>query len=121
MQKSDLKAGYAVVTRDGHAGIIINTGHTELSIAYLDPSYRNGWDPVNCYLDDLTWGVLPCGNDICEVFGYPGWNGALLAEHSICEHRNLLWKRKEPKKMTVAEVCEALGYDVEIVKDGDSK
>lgn len=33
-------------------------------------------------------------------------------------HRELLWERKdEPKKMTVAEVCKELGYDIEIVKE----
>ncbi len=29
----------------------------------------------------------------------------------------LLWKRKEPKKMTVAEICKELGYDVEIIQE----
>lgn len=34
--------------------------------------------------------------------------------------RELLWERDEkpePKEMTVAEVCKALGYEVKIVKD----
>ena len=34
------------------------------------------------------------------------------------ERRELLWKREEPTKMTVAEICKVLGYDVEIVKEG---
>lgn len=31
--------------------------------------------------------------------------------------RVLLWERKEPKEMTVAEIEKALGYPVKIVKD----
>lgn len=31
--------------------------------------------------------------------------------------RELLWERKEPKEMTVAEIEKALGYPVKIVKD----
>ena len=35
------------------------------------------------------------------------------------DHRERLWARERMlKKMTVAEICAALGYDVEIVKEG---
>jgi hypothetical protein len=45
-------------------------------------------------------------------------NKLLLA--NTPEERELLWERKEEtkaKKMTVTEVCKALGYDIEIVKE----
>ena len=30
---------------------------------------------------------------------------------------NLIWERKEKRKMTVSEICKELGYDVEIIKE----
>lgn len=62
--------------------------------------------------------------DICkvEVYGYCGIAPSAL-KFSTAD-RPLLWTweadKPAPKKMTVAEICKALGYDVEIVKDGGS-
>lgn len=33
----------------------------------------------------------------------------------------LLWERKEPKKMTITEICKELGYDVEIIQECEAE
>lgn len=41
---------------------------------------------------------------------------ALWGIHPLEDYK-LIWERKESKKMTVAEICKELGYEVEIVKE----
>lgn len=121
MTKSDLKVGYTVQTRGGHFGIIVPFGSegSSLAIAYEDPDYRGGWDPVADYMDSLKYyDDRTCENDIVKVFGYHKFGTKLLKMKESFISCEPLWVRKDPKKMTVAEVCEALGYDVEIVKEG---
>ena len=56
------------------------------------------------------------GHDIVAVYGYV--RGSLAYSRSGVlseENRELLWERKIPKKMTVEEISNILGYEVEIV------
>jgi len=100
--KADLKERYIVVTRNGNEYVVhdkrVAYGITEgkLNSKYLD--FKN-------YNNDLTdknkkeW-------DIVEIYK---------------PHYSKVWKcEEEPaRKMTVAEICKELGYDIEIVKDGE--
>lgn len=65
-----------------------------------------GVDLINKYNNRLR---------IVAIYGYT--HNRFLLDCSP-KDRELLWERKEPKKMTVAEICKELGYDVEIVKEG---
>lgn len=77
----------------------------------------HGWDNAECKSDVFYDGIVRV-----EVYGYSitGTNAVILST----EGRKLLWTwerdKPAPKKMTVAEICAALGHDVEIVKGGES-
>lgn len=115
MQKSDLKVGYVVKTRDGHLRMVMNTKCDDICLVR-----KGGYTFLDGLTDDLTDDGGDKEFDVMEVYGFAPPFDSLAVKIST-ECRDLLWKRSEPKKMTVAEVCKALGYDVEIVKDGDSK
>lgn len=76
----------------------------------------SGWDSAECKSDVLYDSIVRV-----EVYGYA--TSGVSAVTRSTEGRELLWTwerdKPAPKKMTVKEVCEALGYDVQIVKDGD--
>lgn len=113
MKKSDLKVGYVVEYRNGYFRMIFPTYNGDL---VLKPAADSTYCSLSEYDDDLIfWGASGHGLDIVRVYGYGDECSASYASYI---GRKLLWERKEPKKMTVKEICDALGYEVEIVKDG---
>lgn len=114
MTRDDLKPGYVVRTRDGKFLLVAETSFEK----YL-MDMRIGAFPLKYWLPDMRKfspfidGRNPC--DIMEVYGLPYSPSDVLTVR--IDTRELLWKRSEPKKMTMEEICEALGYDVEIVKE----
>lgn len=112
MTKADLKPGYVVKNRDETYYVVLPVGGGRLAF-----TRSGGWDPLDNYQEDLTSGV--CTElDVMEVYGFAECTTRALNPDPVCSERPLLWKRREVKKMTVKEICEALGYDVEIVKEG---
>ena len=113
MTKADLKPGYVVRNRYGDEYIVLPVKDGRLAFV------RSGsWDPVANYNNDLTSQAGYTGLDIMEVYDFANTVVMALDPDPELSGRSLLWKRSEPKKMTVKEICEALGYDVEIVKEG---
>lgn len=124
MEKFDLsqiKAGYLLVVERTKTGEKFNMTVVDADLgamcglACCSPGVasRHYW-PL-CRFDANTLSYW--GDDIVAVYGLT--HPKFLLDNST-EHRELLWERKEPKKMTVAEICKALGYDVEIVKEGEA-
>lgn len=125
MEKFDLsqiKAGYLLVVKD--------TAHTEpfnMTVSGSPVRPTSNEECLACCCPGKEWWLLSRFDQegkwmygggeakIMAVYGVT-WPQSLLDNST--EHRKLLWERKELKKMTVAEICEALGYDVEIVKEG---
>lgn len=115
--KDDLKAGYVVKTRA--RGLYMVTRNDIDQLVMVDQ--YNGYMPLSEYNDDLTdsdrtscLGSEADENyDIVEVYGYSAINGRTREIETA--HRKLLWKREEPKEMTLEEVEKALGYPVKIV------
>ena len=115
--KADLKVGYVVKTRA--KGLFMVTRNDTDQLVMVGP--YGGWMPLYAYNDDLTDSPrTSCFNpeandayDIVEVYGYSMMNGCTLKIETA--HRKLLWKREEPKEMTLEEVEKALGYPVKIV------
>lgn len=121
----DLHSGYVVALRDGSLWLVARAGENFERIlvngtgswGYLDRSYNN----------DLTMklgveGVIG-GNDsrdIVKVYGLISnprhWQDASSISSGL-GYRPLLWTRREVKKLTVAQVSDLLGYDVEIVAE----
>lgn len=114
--KRDLKSGYLVEYRNGELRLVAETGDGGFVLLSGECEIYNS---SRGYNDDLRYGCAELPNDIMRVYGLPkrAENGSVLSTSG----RELIWQREEKpaaKKMTVADVCKALGYDVEIVKDG---
>lgn len=124
MEKFDLsqiKAGHLLVVErvDTHEEHLMTVSYTRRVIGG-EPSLsccncKGNWLGLDDFNSD---GVSRSGHyRIIAVFGFTSPRQALDNDKF---GRELLWERKEPKKMTVAEICKALGYDVEIVKEGEA-
>lgn len=105
MTKADLKDGMVCRTRNGKVFI------------WLDGVLRqtNIW--CSGTNEDLCNEPQCPGYDIIEVYITVG--NTLSDMLDVDRFGTLIWKREEPKKMTVAEIEEILGYPVKIVKVGD--
>lgn len=110
MKKSDLKVGYVVKLRNGNLCMLLPNSDDELCL-----SGPSDWKPVSEFREDLT-SRLNTNKDIMEVYGRSSSNRHAFFVST--DKRARLWQRSEAKKMTVKEICDALGYEVEIVKDG---
>lgn len=82
-------------------------------------------DKIHCNPNESQIAFHEKGDyDIVKVYGLPTFTEYYSrcfranVEASICLGRKRLWERKDPVKMTVAEICAKLGYEVEIVAEG---
>ena len=132
--KKDLRSGYVVEFRNGARRLVTRAGNF-LPIL-VNPDTRD-WNHLNsCWADDLTCKVAlfgelchceclnpakkPAQYDIMKVWGLIHGNENYINVFTTDDlvNRDLLWERKEPKKLTVDEVSKLLGYEVEIVGTG---
>lgn len=110
MKKSDLKSGYLVEYRNGLRRLVIESSDNGFVLIGGKNEICN--EGMN-YEEDLR-STTASTLDIVKVFGIPkSMNCFSVMEPS---ERNVIWKRN-PKKMTMKEICDALGYEVEIVKE----
>ena len=108
--KADLKVGYVVKQRNGDLRMVVS--NDEGTIYFLDNAGNfNGGDFLNPDLTNSKYKPY----DIMEVYGFS--TRVRYALTSSTDTRKLLWKREEAKKMTVAEIEKALGYEVEVVAE----
>ena len=112
--KDDLKVGYVVKTREYRLYMVMPDENDNLVII------REGHtgEPVSNYRRDFIHNLsdrFDCvrGMDIAEVYGRHKFRYHGLDIST--ENRPLLWKREEPKEMTIEEIEKALGYPVKIV------
>jgi hypothetical protein len=69
---------------------------------------------------DLTCLGKDRDRDIVEVWGRVKAGDYANALAATTEGRELLWKRPEPRKMTLAEIGDALGYEVQVVEKNEN-
>ncbi len=113
-----IKAGYLLKVHDETADIyfhmIVNFNATDnLACHSVEGDH---WWSLHHFDDDLVQ-IGAHRMVVTAIYGRTV-NSDLLNCDTL--NRELLWERKEEtkaKKMTVAEVCKALGYDIEIVKE----
>lgn len=98
MNKNNLKNGDIVTLRNGDRLIYANRNFTDLS-----DDNNNTLCDTSDLNDDMTCNYHK-DNDIVKVT-------RPVASYDIYE------RKEEAKKMTVAEICKELGYDVEIIKE----
>jgi hypothetical protein len=139
-KKEDIKAGYLLKVKDTETGETFNM--TVVPTIECKPSFlaellgvipHAEGDLAVCCPGENWWGLPDFDDDLVQdgtccyqvvaVYGYTA--PKFLLDNST-EERELLWEREEEqptedtqpevKKMTVAEIAEALGHPVEIVE-----
>ena len=122
MNKSDLRTGMIVVTRDGDEYMVmLGASYAELTSDPFDVIVsKNGWIPLHRYSDDLNLKA----DDMPEfniVAVYSPLRAASLWRKDIANNRSwkCIWKREEPSvEMTVAEIEKKLGIkNLKIIKE----
>lgn len=105
--KADLKTGDVVMQRDGTIQIAI----CELN-SFITKNWWNSWNNFNLDLthkDDAIYDIVAIRRPI---------QGYDCTFHAFdYEFGQLVYERKEPEEMTLAEVCKLLGKEIKIVKD----
>jgi hypothetical protein len=108
--KSDLKTGDVVKFREGELGIVI----LELDVIACK---NGGWISMNSINEDLISSFYLGKYDVIAV-RRPNESSACCfdAMRANAPRGTLVYERKEPEEMTLAEVCRLLGKEVKIVK-----
>lgn len=119
MEKSDLRTGHIVTTREGNEYMVyldIDTEYTDFNGKDVLVGTGVSWNSLEYYNEDLTYHDEREEFDIVKV--ERGVHPYCLQDISHGKaKREILWEReKEPKEMTVAEIEKLLGYPVKIVK-----
>lgn len=126
--KEDIKPCFLIKLRNGLFRDVISVGKRATLIAL---NHSGDWDYLSAWDDGFNYkkGAFEAGHprkhsdyaekDIVEVYGLVESTEyyCTLNTNYNSTHRPLLWKRTEAKKMTVAEINAALGYEVEIVAE----
>ena len=123
MNKSDLKTGMMVVTRDGGEYMVMLNVEYDAKRSAIEPPNvivsKDGWMPLSKYDDDLMAHSAFDNLDIVEV--YAPLMTASLWRKKLSDKKDwvCVWKREEPSvEMTVAEIEEKLGIkNLKIIKE----
>lgn len=112
MKLSDLRAGKHVIEiRSGEKFLVVKSKNKMFGICLDGRHYFSALGNFE-YYDDLT--SVDCNmNNIVKIYEID----KNCTFDSLENNLNLIWERKEPKKMTVSEICKELGYEVEIIKE----
>lgn len=104
---NDIKDGMVIELRNSRRYVKINSRLIN----------KNGWNNFYDYsVDTLSIDEHDISFDIMAVYEVDIKNVSCLDDILNKENLIPIWERKEPKKMTLKEVCDELGYDVEIIK-----
>lgn len=128
-----IHAGYVVEFRNGERGLAMryDNGNAGDNLVFLNPDTDCLYGPAKhwgsktlLHTRELLRGRR-ADHDIVAVYGYVrrapvsltplAFRRLLLSTDT--KSREELWRRREAVKMTLAQICEKLGYDVEIVKE----
>lgn len=114
-----LEPGYLVQLRNGKQYLVAEIEDGRLYFTRDDELiFVHHDENLNHVPPHFVYSGKPRPYDVMKVYGLPAnrvWAGELWTSTAS---RKLLWERKPVvKKMTVAEICDALGYEVEIVKE----
>lgn len=115
--KYDIVNGMVAEFRNGFRGIIINDYIIGESVAHNLDDYDDTLKRKNSYNDKYNDNILNIikNLDIIKIYDIKsciGWK-KILTDDNL----ELIWERKEPKKMTVAQIEEEVGYEIDIVNE----
>lgn len=104
--KMELKEGMIIECRNGNRyllrrvdGELIGSNNDE----YIDINYDEKLNENQYFIEDF---------DVMKVYTSDAF---VLSKVFDDDYLVCIWERKEPKKMTLAQISEALGYEVEVV------
>lgn len=113
MKLSDLRAGKHVIEiRSGEKCLVAENKNGFFGICLNGRNYFSALDST-MYDDNLAFLNSYKNNDIVKIYEIDNSCAFEYLENNL----TLIWERKEVKKMTVSEIAEELGYEVEIVKE----
>ena len=105
--KADLRDGMVVEQRDGNMYLVLAE----------EVVRKCGYNEMNCYTDDLKCKGCTEG-DIVKVYRITPESLRRIEDVFIKSNLELIWERKEPKKMTVEEMRQKLeeltGEEIEV-------
>ena len=105
--KAELKTGDVVKQRNGLVGIV----NRDLGMMIT----KDSWLDLDNICDDLKSGFCCESFDIVAV-RRPEEKGDCQFKAFENEWGTLIYERKEPEEMTLAEVCKLLGREIKIIK-----
>ena len=122
MKLKDLKTGMRIILRDGSEAVVLKdviTPHKSEGKQDMYVYIDGGWMSSSRYNDDLTIKGENKEFDIVKVYAQNNgeYIDASVLDKNALKYMDKIWERKEKIKMTVSEICEELGYDIEIVKE----
>lgn len=105
--KADLKDGMVVEQRDGNMYLVLAGTAVR----------KEGQNNISGFTDDLKWEGY-AGGDIIKIYRIIPESLGSIEEALIKNNLELIWERKEPKKMTVEEMRQKLeeltGEEIEV-------
>ena len=105
--KADLKDGMVVEQRDGDMYLVLAGTAVR----------KEGQNNISGFTDDLKWEGY-AGGDIIKIYRIIPESLGSIEEALIKNNLELIWERKEPKKMTVEEMRQKLeeltGEEIEV-------
>lgn len=121
-EEHDMKFFPVDEIKDGYLLEIEEDGKTYYAITAHNEDGKLGWcskgNKDYCYVYRFTEALVHRSKEGLKIRKIYGRTMNKFLFDFSPNNRELLWERKdEPKKMTVAEVCKELGYDIEIVKE----
>lgn len=110
--KSTLKTGMIVFKRNGDVRrVFLNTRHAYPDVIVDEDGF---WDTLDNYNDDLTHKTVK-ELDIMQIAYNDSISDLCYAIDKV--DIKYVWRRLEPKEMTIAEIEEILGYPIKVVKE----
>lgn len=119
MNKSDLKTGMRIVTRNGSEFIVLENVMTpSRTVQNMYVKKDGGFMSEGLYNEDLTAKSGQKEWDIVKVYvqNQGEYLDAAVISGDI-ECMDLIWERDDKKEMTIQEIEKELGYSIKIVKE----
>lgn len=93
----------------------IRNGSRWLKVSDTLISTNGNYEPLKKYNNDLTH-ISNDEFDITKVFKIQSTYMCLPTNLSSINNNAIIWQKKEPKEMTIAQIEEALGYTIKVIK-----
>lgn len=128
--RDDLRVGYVIEMRNGEFGMIFPAGKKETLIAIFQDrrwEYLSHWSNDLRSRDGFAIGYpsqrqfeQAAEKDIVAVYGLINTTCLYGGVGDLSNaNRPVLWRRVRPKKMTLSEISDALGYPVEVIEEDE--